>query len=66
MTTCELPPDGTIEAGLYALEQITTPGKSWTEEEVAKACGVTRYRIRIYEMRAIKKLREQLREGAFE
>lgn len=53
--------DGSYEAGLYVLSQVARPGQSFTQGEIAWACGVTRSAIFLTEQIALRKLRERMR-----
>lgn len=53
----ELPKDGTIEAGLFVLEQLSYPGVEWELDEIAIACGTSRQHIFYFQEQAKKKIR---------
>ncbi len=49
--------DGTVDAGLWALEQITKHrGQTWTYEEIGIACGVSTQRVNFIAQKALEKL----------
>jgi len=50
--------DGSIDAGLILLEKVTAPGQTWTQEEIAIACGCSRGYIWFLEKQALQKLRQ--------
>jgi len=54
-----LPPDGSIDAGLIVLETVTPRGASWTQEEIAIACGCSRGYIWLLEKTAMQKIRKR-------
>lgn len=53
--------DGSIEAGLHCLSMVSKPGQTFTQGEIAQACGCSRTLIYLTEQRALKKIRERLR-----
>lgn len=57
-----IPPDGTIDAGLYLLEKITPYGETWTQQDIADACGCSRGYIWLLEKQARAKMRRRLQE----
>jgi hypothetical protein len=60
-TTEKLLIDGSIDAGLHVLAQVTPPGHCWTQAEIAFACGCHPGRIGQIERGAIRKLRKRLK-----
>ncbi|MEN3329105.1 MAG: hypothetical protein V7638_3912 [Acidobacteriota bacterium] len=52
--------DGSIDAGLILLAEISPPGKQWSQAEIAEACGCSRGQIWSIESRALAKLRKRL------
>lgn len=57
----DLPPDGSVEAGLLLLSLVTPRGVCLTQEEIAFVCGCTRGNIWDIEKRAMRKLRSGVR-----
>lgn len=53
----ELPPDGSVDAGLILLMSVGPPGRCWSQEEIAQVCGCSRTMIWQLENRALQKLR---------
>lgn len=53
------PVDGSIDAGLLLLEIITRPGETWTQEEIAIACGCSKGYIWLIEKTAMEKMRRR-------
>lgn len=53
--------DGSIDAGLHMLAQVTPPGHCWTQAEIAFVCGCHPGRIGQIERAAIRKLRKHYR-----
>jgi transcriptional regulator len=54
--------DGTIDAGLLLLESVRAPGQTFTQQEIAVACGCSRGYIWWLEKQARAKLRKRLKE----
>jgi len=57
-----IPADGTIDAGLYVLEKITPHGETWTQQDIADACGCSRGYIWLLEKQARAKMRRRFQE----
>jgi transcriptional regulator len=57
-----IPADGTIDAGLLVLEMITPHGETWTQQDIADACGCSRGYIWLLEKQARAKMRLRLQE----
>ena len=53
--------DGSIEAGLELLSQISKQGQSWSQADIGKACGCSQARIEQIERNAMKKLKFRMR-----
>jgi hypothetical protein len=58
--------DGSIDAGLYLLTQVTPKGHCWTQAEIAFVCGCHPGRIGQIERAAIQKLRKRVRELGYD
>jgi len=54
----DLPPDGSIDAGLLMLLLITPRGVVRTYHEIATACGCSHTAIQKIEARALRKLQQ--------
>jgi transcriptional regulator len=54
-----LPPDGSIDAGLIVLGIVKPRGASYTQEEIAIACGCSRGYIWLLEKTAMEKMRKR-------
>lgn len=54
--------DGSVDAGLVALELMTPRGMERTQEEIAFVCGCSRQMIQKIERRALKKLLRALQQ----
>ena len=59
----EFPPyrDGSVDAGLWALAQVSRNGVRYSLYEIAFVCGCSAEWVRQIEERAIKKMRDRLR-----
>lgn len=60
-----LPPDGSIDAGLILLE-IHFKDTPLTQADIAEVCGTTVQNIQGYEYRALRKIREELNRRGIE
>jgi hypothetical protein len=57
--------DGSIDAGLLLLGMVTPRGVTWTQDEIAKACGCSRAYIYLLETSAREKLRREFERRGF-
>lgn len=52
--------DGTVDIGLVALVDRSTPGQTWTHRQIAHVCGCSKSFIQLIELTALKKLRKKM------
>lgn len=61
----DLPPDGSIDAGLLLLSLATPRGRERTLGEIATACGCLKQKIYYIEQQALKKIRREFERRGF-
>jgi transcriptional regulator len=57
--------DGSVDAGLFLLLAVTPRGVTWTQEEIATACGCSIQNIQYLERRAMEKIRRAVSRQQF-